>query len=145
MFSTLSMFVFLALVMYVVSSEVHAILGAVGYASKQTGSLLRKVSIGHARYQWASPLFHADFAESIGQAPAYRVFPILMLAVTAIGVFIPLNMLNLISVPMADVRSVAMFAGLGMFVSLYGKAFVAHRAHVATQVEQGTWALAAAV
>ena len=145
MFSTLSMLAFLALVMYFVSSECYALLGAVGYASKQKGSLLRKVSIGHARYQWASPLFHADFAESIGQAPAYRVFPILMLSLTAICVFIPLNMLHVTAVAMADVAGVALFAGLGMFVSLYGKAFVAHRAHVATQIEQGTWALAAAV
>ena len=139
------MLVSLALVMYVVSTEAHAFLGAAAYASKQQGSPLLKLSIVHERYQWASPLFHADFAESIGQTPAYRVFPILMLSLTAICVFIPLNLLQVTAVAMADVAGVGLFAGLGMFVSLYGKGFVAHRTHVATQIEQGTWALAAAV
>lgn len=142
MFAMISGVVVMALVMSVVSSELYALLGAVGYARKQGGSLATQAKMALARYEWASPLLHELAAHDAGVDPAYKASYAVALfggVLTALAVGHYAGALGGMSA-MEALGAAALTAG-GFFGSAYGRAFMAHRERVERAVQEGTWVL----
>ncbi len=124
--------VFLAALMYVVSSEVHSALHAVHYAVKQGGGS----RVGIARYVWASPLLHEVAQPEQGQDPAYR-------ASRVVGVFgAAAVLMALAGAPFYMASGAAVLVACAFGAAAYGKAFVAQRNLVRKEIM--AWASAAA-
>lgn len=124
--------VFLAALMYVVSSEVHSALHAVHYAVKQGGGW----RVGMARYVWASLLFHEMAQREQGNNPAYR-------ASSVVGVFGAAAALMAVAGAGFYLASgAAVLAAVSYGAVAFGRAFVAQRSMVSQEIS--AWASAAA-
>jgi hypothetical protein len=142
MFAVISSVVVMAVAMAVVSSELYAALGAVGYAKRQAGSLVTRAKVAWARYEWASPLLHELAAHDAGVDPAYKASYAVavfggVLTALAVGHFA--GALGGMSA-MEALGAATLTAG-GFFGSAYGRAFMAHRERVERAVQEGTWVL----
>lgn len=127
-----------AVVLMVVQAETCAVLEAVAYASKLDGSLVRKLQIGAARYEWASVIWHETSVEK----PAYSILrPLALFVVTVFGAVAAMDIAGLSSdAPLVVLMGLAV--SIGYFVQAYGASFAAHREHVAECQKLGTWHLA---
>ena len=110
-------------------------LEAVAYARKLNGSLVRKLQIGGARYEWASVIWHETSVEK----PAYSIMrPLALFLVTVLGSMAAMDFgLGVVDAPLALLMGLAVSGGY--FVKAYGASFAAHREHVAECQRQGTW------
>jgi hypothetical protein len=138
MFAIIAVMVAAAVVMVVVQSEVYAMLEAVAYARKLEGTMVSKIRIGCARYEWSSAFWH----ETSTDEPAYSVsrplglFLVTVFAAVAAMDFGGLTVNPPLAVLMGEVVSLCYFGWA------YGASFAAHRAVVTECQKQGTWHLA---
>ena len=143
MFANVLVFALMAFVMVIVSSEVYAALKAVQYAKQQQNvSMVNRLRVAVARYEWSSVLLHEFYHESVGKQPAYRASAILFVwaGVMAAHVGAVLG-LGLDVAPVVMMGS-AFAAGVGFFAFAYGPAFLSRREDVTRQTQAGTWQLA---
>ncbi|MBZ2208585.1 hypothetical protein [Massilia soli] len=138
MCTTITNMVLTALALVVVRAETYALLEAVAYARKLNGSLVRKLQIGSARYEWASIIWHERSVEK----PAYSIMrPLALFIATVFGAVAAMDFAGLPgNSPLVMLMGLAVSGGY--FAKAYGASFVAHRQSVAECQRQGTWHLA---
>lgn len=138
MYAVITNTVLAAVVLMVVQAETYAMLEAVAYARKLDGSLVRKLQIGAARYEWASVIWHGMSVEK----PAYSIMrPLALFVVTVFGAVAAMDIAGLPSdAPLVVLMGLAV--SIGYFIQAYGASFAAHREHVAECQKLGTWHLA---
>jgi hypothetical protein len=138
MYAIITNMVLAAVALMVVQAETYALLEAVAYARKQDGSLMRKIRLGGARYEWASVLWH----ETSVERPAYSISrPLVLFLVT---VFAAVALMDIAGLPGDGPLGMLMglAVSIGYFFRAYGASFTAHREHVAECQKLGTWNLA---
>lgn len=138
MYAFIANMVLAAVVLMVVQAEVYAMLSAIAYARKMNGSVVRKLQIGSARYEWASVTWH----ETSVDTPAYSIMrPLALFLATVFGAVAAMDFAGL-----PGNGPLVMLMGLsvsgGYFAKAYGASFAAHREYVAECQRQGSWHLA---
>ena len=140
MFANVLMFVVLALVMFVVSQEVYAMLKAVEYASKCDVSIGSKCKAAVLRWLWSSIVLHELFMADMEKKPAYRVSVPLFVAFTMFALLTAVTTWSgVVELTAAQALLPSIAVGCGYFAVAYGKAFIAARKDVAQQTEDVTW------
>lgn len=138
MFEIIANVLVAAVVLVVVQAEIYALLSAVAYARRLKGSLVRKLQIGSARYEWASVIWH----EASVEKPAYSISrPLALFLITVLTAVAVMDFGGMpADGPLALLMGLAV--SIGYFAKAYGASFAAHREYVAECQKQGTWHLA---
>lgn len=142
MYAIIANMVLAAVVLMVVQAETYAMLEAVAYARKQEASLMRKIRIGSARYEWASVIWHETSMPSQGLKAAYSIIWPLTLGMATFVSILAAMFFELLPPNPSLAFMFGTLTGVGFFGVAYGPSFAASRANVAEQQHAGTWQLA---
>ena len=142
MYAFVTNMVLATVVLMVVRAETYAMLEAVAYARKLNGSLVRKLQIGGARYEWASVLWHETAMPSQGLKAAYSIMWPLALGMATFVSILAAMFFELLPADPSLAFMLGTLTGVGFFGVAYGPSFAASRANVAEQQHAGTWQLA---
>lgn len=142
MYAIVTNMVLTAVVLMVVQAETYAMLEAVSYARKRDGTLMRKIRLGSARYEWASVLWHETSMPSQGLKPAYSIMWPLALGTATFWSVLAAMFFEVLPFDPNLAFMLGTLAGVGFFGVAYGPSFAASRADVAEQQHAGTWQLA---